>query len=265
VMTMTSTGEAEFVKLIETTYRDVNIALANEFARFADTHGFDVTAAIAAANTQPYSHIHQPGVGVGGHCIPVYPYFLLAGVEEQDQRLASPGLPALALPRLSRQINDGMAEYAVQRIEAVVGGLKGRAVLLLGVAYRGNVRETAFTSARLLQRALIAHGATVYVDDPLFSARELETAGYQPFLPGHESEIHAILVQASHQEYQQFDFARFVNCRVVLDGRRGLRREQIEAGRMSYIAIGDGCEMSAHARMEENGVPSLVELRGDGE
>ena len=82
IISMASTDEAEFVKLIETTYRDVNIALANEYARFADAHGLDVAAAIRAANTQPYSHIHSPGVGVGGHCIPVYPYFLLAGVEK---------------------------------------------------------------------------------------------------------------------------------------------------------------------------------------
>ena len=68
---------AEFVKLAETTYRDVNIALANEFARFAATNGIDALDAFDAANTQPYSHIHRPGVGVGGHRIPVYPYFLL--------------------------------------------------------------------------------------------------------------------------------------------------------------------------------------------
>src|SRR5437588_9144641 len=100
IITMASADEAEFVKLIETTYRDVNIALANEFACFADVHRLDVAAAIAAANTQPYSHIHSPGVGVGGHCIPVYPYFLLAGAEE-------PGM--LTLPRSARHINDAMA------------------------------------------------------------------------------------------------------------------------------------------------------------
>ena len=238
IITMASTDEAEFVKLIETTYRDVNIALANEFACFADVHGLDVAASIAAANSQPYSHIHQPGVGVGGHCIPVYPYFLLAGVGERDQQLASSELPALVLPRLSRQINDNMARYAAQRIEIVLGTLKGRTVLLLGVAYRGNVRETAFTSARLLQEALIARGATVYADDPLFEARELEATGYTPFRPGHENEIDAILVQANHREYQEFDFARFTNCQVVLDGRRALHREWIEALGMSYIAIG---------------------------
>ena len=70
---------AELAKLAETTYRDVNIALANEFARFADGAGIDVDRVIAAANSQPFSHIHRPGVAVGGHCIPVYPRFYLEG------------------------------------------------------------------------------------------------------------------------------------------------------------------------------------------
>ena len=118
IITMSSSDEAEFVKLIETTYRDVNIALANEFACFADAHGLDVAAAIAGANSQPYSHIHSPGVGVGGHCIPIYPYFLLAGAEKTSlQRLSH----ADATARYARQINDAMAEYAVRRIEGIAG------------------------------------------------------------------------------------------------------------------------------------------------
>lgn len=149
---MASTDEAEFVKLIETTYHDVNIALANEYACFADTHKLDVASAIAAANTQPYSHIHTPGVGVGGHCIPVYPYFLLSSLKEterfQDTTVSTAHLPLLTLPQIARRVNDSMAEYAVNRIEAITGPLAHRSVLLLGVAYRGDVRETAFTSAR---------------------------------------------------------------------------------------------------------------------
>ena len=77
IVAMSSAEAAEFAKLADTTYRDVNIALANEFASYADRIGVDVTEVIAAANSQPYSHIHQPGLGVGGHCIPVYPHFLL--------------------------------------------------------------------------------------------------------------------------------------------------------------------------------------------
>ena len=92
---------AEFAKLAETTYRDVNIALANEFARYANQVGVDILEVIRGANSQPFSHIHQPGIGVGGHCIPVYPHFLLAGD------------PGLTLVRESRSINDGQVERAV--------------------------------------------------------------------------------------------------------------------------------------------------------
>src|SRR5437764_2385611 len=173
IIPMASTDDAEFVKLIETTYRDVNIALANEFACFADAHGLDVIAAIAAANTQPYSHIHTPGVGVGGHCIPVYSYFLINGLLENEMQQQAFQLAHLLLPRAARQVNDAMAEYAVQRIEAVTGSLAHQSVLILGVAYRGNVRETAFTSATLLRQALLRHGAVVFADDPLYSDEEL--------------------------------------------------------------------------------------------
>ena len=229
IISMANTDEAEFVKLIETTYRDVNIALANEFARYADGHGLDVMAAIAAANTQPYSHIHAPGVGVGGHCIPVYPYFLLSGAAE-----------GLTLPRQSRLINDAMARYTVTRIESEIGSLAGQAVLILGVAYRGNVREVAFTSAKLVQEALVERNARVVAEDPLFSEQELEALGYQPLRPEDRAEIRAIIVQAAHQAYQSLDFSQFTNCRVVLDGRRALRPEAITAAGMRYLSIGDG-------------------------
>jgi nucleotide sugar dehydrogenase len=238
VITMASTDEAEFVKLIEATYRDVNIALANEFAQFADIHGFNVTAAIAAANSQPYSHIHTPGVGVGGHCIPVYPYFLLAGAENGD--IWESEFPMLTLPRYARRINDAMAAYTVDRIEAVFGSLAHQSVLMLGVAYRGDVCETAFTIAQRLQNTLIARGARVYVDDPLFSAAELCELGYTPLSPEHEHGICAIVLQADHSSYQSFDFSRFAHCRVVMDGRAALCREHIESLGMQYIAIGDG-------------------------
>jgi nucleotide sugar dehydrogenase len=236
IITMASSDEAEFVKLIETTYRDVNIALANEHACFADVHGLDISAAIAAANTQPYSHIHTPGVGVGGHCIPVYPYFLLAGAEKTpyiDYHM-------LMLPHYARQINDAMAEYAVRRVEASIGPLANRSVLILGVSYRGDVHETAFTSARLLQDALLARGAKVYVNDPLYSQDELEALGYTPFIPELTREICALILQADHHVYLSLDFSQFAGCQVVLDGRKVLSREKIETLGMRFIAIGDG-------------------------
>jgi len=263
IITMASADEAEFVKLIETTYRDVNIALANEFACFADAHGLDVATAISAANTQPYSHIHTPGVGVGGHCIPVYPYFLLAGAKNADLHVPSPDLQMLMLPRFSRRINDAMAEYAVQRIESSVGSLAHQAVLILGVAYRGDVHEAAFTTAKLLQDALLEHGATVYVDDPLFSERELRGLGYTPLTSEVEGAIRAIILQADHGAYHVFNFSRFADCQVVLDGRRALSREKIESLGMRYITIGDGNREEADMQRGMQPVSSVFG-RGEG-
>jgi nucleotide sugar dehydrogenase len=245
ILSMKSTDDAEFVKLIETTYRDVNIALANQYARFADAHGLDVSAAIHAANTQPYSHVHEPGVGVGGHCIPVYPYFLIRG----DTGDIS-GAPALTIPPLARQVNDQMAEYAVLRIQEELGELGGKAVLVLGVAYRGDVHEIAFSSARLLQSALKAKGAVVYADDPLYSDEELKLLGYTPLPSDGAAAVQAIVAQAAHTAYRSIDLTPFSACRVVLDGRRVLSQEEVEARGMRYLRIGDGQAAIAPALAE---------------
>ncbi len=111
VVAMTNAETAEFSKLADTTYRDVNIALATEFARYAQRVDVDITEVIAAANSQPYSHIHQPGIGVGGHCIPVYPHFLLSRA------------PELSLVAASRQVNDGGVDLAVGAVEEATGSL----------------------------------------------------------------------------------------------------------------------------------------------
>ncbi len=266
IMVMKSTADAEFVKLIETTYRDVNIALANEFARFADAYGLDVMAAIAAANSQPYSHIHTPGIGVGGHCIPVYPYFLLEGaleLAEQARWLEDEhGLP-LQLPRAARRINDSMAAYAVERVEALLGSLSGRTVLILGIAYRGDVRETAFTSAALLRDALEARGASVMADDPLFSSEEISAAGYRPFAPATAAAVDAIILQCAHTAYQRLDFAQFSNCQVILDGRMALKREAIEALGIRYLSIGDGDpEVTRRSRQTQRFSPAGQPVSG---
>lgn len=260
IIVMASSNDAEFVKLIETTYRDVNIALANEYARFADARGLNVMAAIAAANTQPYSHIHTPGVGVGGHCIPVYPHFLLAGLKEIPASLAEPDM--LTLPRVARRINDGMAEYAVSRVEAILGSLTSRSVLILGVAYRSDVREAAFTSAKRLQDALLRHNTLVYSDDPLFTSDELRAMGYTPLTPEAEGQIDAIILQANHQAYQSLDFRRFPNCRVVLDGRQALDHQYIEAFGMQYLAIGDGKHAVAEDWQDVSRVSPVLQGRG---
>src|SRR5207253_11267364 len=142
------------------------------------------------------SNIHTLGIGFGGHCIPLYPYFLFANPEDRDFPTQSAD-NHLRLPHYARHINDAMAEYAVELIEAAIGSLNGQSVLILGVAYRGNVRETAFSSARLIQKALLERGASVFVDDPLFSSSELSSSGYTTLRAELEDEIRVIILQSN--------------------------------------------------------------------
>jgi nucleotide sugar dehydrogenase len=228
VMLVPDAETAEFAKLAESIYRDVNIALANELAQAAEALGVNYAAAAAAANSQPYSHLHSPGLGVGGHCIPVYPYFLL---EAADQALVS----------LSRQINDGMAAYAVDKLaSAFKGDLTGRRVLILGLSYRGGVKEATLSSALLVADALRQQGARVLVHDPLFTAQEIAAYGLQASeLPPAEP-VDAVILQALHPEYASLDLSLLKGCKVFLDGRAAFARERVEAAGMRYMGVGQG-------------------------
>jgi nucleotide sugar dehydrogenase len=200
-----SAEAAELAKLAETTFRDVNIGLANQFARYADTVGVDVAKVIDACNSQPYSHIHRPGIAVGGHCIPVYPQMYLWND------------PAATVVRAAREANLAMPRYAVELLEAAYGDLTGAGVLVLGAAYRGGVKETAFSGVFPLVDALRARGATPYVSDPMYTADELTALG----LPAHDGEpVTTAVVQADHAEYQALAAADLPGVRVLVDGRR---------------------------------------------
>lgn len=200
-----SAEAAELAKLAETTYRDINIAFANELALAADIHGLDVQGVIEACNSQPYSHIHQPGIAVGGHCIPVYPHFLMAG---------SPGA---RLPVVAREINRGMPEHAVRRLADALGGsLVGSRVVVFGLAYRPGVKEHAFSGAMDLVRLLQERGARVAVDDPLYEDAEIESLALEPHRPGGRAD--AWILHTAHPEYRSL-LDRPDTPRVVFDGR----------------------------------------------
>ena len=208
VWPMGSAEAAEMAKLAETTYRDVNIGLANQFARFADKNGIDVYAVIEACNSQPYSHIHHPGIAVGGHCIPVYP------------RLYLHNDPDATIVRAAREANAGMPEYAVQRLEAEYGDLAGARVAVLGASYRGGVKETAFSGVFPVVAALRERGAQVRVHDPMFSDEELASFGWEPYLLGEP--VDAAILHADHSEYQMLLPSDLPGVKCVVDGRRTL-------------------------------------------
>ena len=217
---------AEFAKLAESVYRDVNIALANELARAAESLGVDYASAAAASNSQPFSHLHTPGLGVGGHCIPVYPHFITQSFDA----------PLIAL---SRDINDGMADHGIERLEEVLdGSLQGKTVLILGLAYRGGVKESELSSALLAAEALGRRGAHVLVNDPLFTDDEIRHHGLEPSPLPPAVAIDAVVLQAAHPEYAGLDYASLRGCRAVLDGRNALDASSIESAGLRYIAIG---------------------------
>lgn len=211
VVRMSSAEAAEFSKLADTTYRDVNIALANEFARYADRVGVDIQEVIAAANSQPYSHIHQPGIGVGGHCIPVYPHFLLSRAPEME------------LVDLSRRVNDGQVGLAIRTIQRALGGLEGVPVVVLGLTYRHGVKELAYSRAIALIERLRFHGAQVTAYDPLLSEDEVRALGTEPYRWGDPSDARAIVTQTADPRWAELDLARFPELRVLYDGRNSLR------------------------------------------
>lgn len=201
-----SAEAAEMAKLAETTYRDVNIGLANQFAQYAATAGIDIYQVIEASNSQPYSHIHQPGIAVGGHCIPVYP------------RLYLWNDPAATVVRAAREANAGMPDYTVGLLEGVHGDLAGERVVVFGAAYRGGVKETAFSGVFATVDALRARGAEVLVHDPLYSDDELRALNFEPYALG--SSAAAVVFQADHAEYRTLSATDVPGVRTVVDGRR---------------------------------------------
>ncbi|HEX7197163.1 MAG TPA: nucleotide sugar dehydrogenase [Candidatus Limnocylindria bacterium] len=226
VRAVASAEAAEMTKLAETTYRDVNIAYANELARYASRHGINVSEVIDAANSQPYSHIHQPGVGVGGHCIPVYPHFLF-----NDD-------PELRMPPLAREINEGMGAFTVDVIEDHVGSLDGQNVLVLGVAYRGDVREDAFSSAFRLRDELLAAGARVYGHDPYYDAEHLRGHGFEPYDLEAPEPIRVAVLQAAHEAYRAMAPGTIPGLELFVDGRNAIDREPYDRAGIGYVGIG---------------------------
>jgi nucleotide sugar dehydrogenase len=225
VWAMESVEAAELAKLAETTYRDVNIALANEFARFAEGASIDISEVIEASNSQPFSHIHRPGVAVGGHCIPVYPRFYLEG--DPDARVV----------RTAREVNDSVPRRVASVVVDALDEGGDHRVLILGVAYRGGVKETAYSGAFALRDALLEMGVSPVADDPMYDAAELRQAGFEPW---DGEPVDAVIVQADHKEYKDLLPSDFPGVRVVYDGRAILQRENWDVDGLSVKVIGRG-------------------------
>jgi len=229
---LTDATTAEYVKLMENTFRDVNIALANEFARLAERFGVDVWEAIELANRHPRVSVLRPGPGVGGHCISVDPWFLVE---------AAPDLSPLI--RQARQVNDGQPRWFVDGIERALGDLRGRAIAALGLAYKQDVDDLRESPAIAVVHELTARGARVRTYEPNAPAASVEGAQAAASLEQALTDAEAFVLLVDHRPFrslQPADAARWMTGRHVFDARGILPRDAWRQAGFSVYVLGAG-------------------------
>jgi nucleotide sugar dehydrogenase len=225
---------AEFTKLAGMVYRDVNIALANQLAAYAEAVGFDAESIFEAANTDGETALLRPGIGVGGHCTPVYPYFILGDAARRNVDLS--------LAASAREVNDRQAARAIARLDTAIGGLAGRRVAVLGLGFRPDVKEHICSPTFQVDAALRSYRAEVRVHDPLYADAELASHGFTPWHPDHVGDWapEAAVLMAGHSAFADLDLGtmRDAGLKVVVDGRRFWRQDLVNALGLTYIGVG---------------------------
>lgn len=220
---------AEMSKLLGMLYRDVNIALSNELAAFCELAGVDFERVRSSANTDGEANLLSPGIGVGGHCTPVYPYFLTW----ESRRLGI----TQRLSEAAREINDGQPGRQIDRVAAFWKPVTGQRVHILGLGFRPGVKVDTFSPAYALRDHLRQRGATVTLEDPYYTADEIRCAGFEPAgVPG----AGLVVLNTAHPEFITPDFAawRAAGVEAVLDGRNLWDRAVAEAAGLAYFGIG---------------------------
>ena len=230
-ITETSARAAEFSKLMENTFRDVNIALANSFAKIAEQAEIDVHNVIELANRHPRVNVHTPGPGVGGHCIPVDPWFLIAGYPEQA-----------ALLKHAREINMGQASHLIDR--AIDSGLSPKSkIALLGSAYRGDIEDTRESPTWIFVKTLQDRGFSVSLYDPLASTSDPHINKDIDVRNSVESAVEsadAVFILTDHSIFKFLrpqDFAK-MKGRLILDTRRIIRSENFVNNGFNVVEVG---------------------------
>jgi len=231
---------AEFVKLIQNTYRDTNIALANELAKLARDYNIDSREAIRLANEHPRVELHQPGPGVGGHCLPIDPWFLGQSSDKLD------------LIQTAREINDGMINYIINLVKAELGSLAGKQIAILGVAYKGNIDDIRNSPGLAIARQL--QTATDDVVTPVSAdggqSKETQVRLHDPHVEDQTLDLHpldvatenadAIIIATDHKEYTDIDpdsVLTRMSGNVVVDSKAILNQQEWAAAGSTLIRI----------------------------
>lgn len=205
----TDSTTAELVKLMENTYRDVNIAIANEFSRLADRFGVDVWEAISLANRHPRVRILKPGPGVGGHCISVDPWFLVEAAPELAPLIHS-----------ARHVNDAQPHYVLRLVKRAMPVLRGHKIAALGLAYKPDVDDLRESPAVEVARLLGQEGAVVSAWEPFSPKAKLAGIKMADSLDAALAEAEVIVLLVAHSVFaslQPEDIGRRTQARIVVD------------------------------------------------
>lgn len=229
---MRSLKEAEATKILENSFRDINIAFINEIAQSFDKLGIDVVDVIEGAKTKPFAFLaHYPSCGIGGHCIPVDPYYLI-------ERAKQAGFDHKFL-RLAREINQSMPAYTVDLLLKALNqlglSLKGRKVGVLGLAYKADIDDTRESPSYEIIRLLKEFGATVLIYDP-YVPNESNQRDLRTLLKNAE----ALILATAHREFISLrvsDLKKY-GIRAVIDGKNVWKKEDFAKAHIVYRGIG---------------------------
>jgi UDP-N-acetyl-D-mannosaminuronic acid dehydrogenase len=231
---LTDATSAEMVKLMENTYRDVNIAIANEFSRLADRFGVDVWEAIEIANLHPRVNILKPGPGVGGHCISVDPWFLVE---------AAPDISPLI--RTARMVNDSQPAFVINLVKRALGceDLCEQRIAALGLAYKADVDDLRESPAIEVAHGLAQAGALVSAYEPYKLDAQVNGLKLAPSLADAIGAADVLLLLVPHTELSNLDpleVASLTPARIVIDATGFWPRLSWEAAGFQVWTIGVG-------------------------
>ena len=229
---LTDATTAEMVKLMENTYRDINIAAANEFARLADRFQVDIWEAISLANRHPRVKVLNPGPGVGGHCISVDPWFFVEAAPDTAR-----------LIRTAREVNDSQPAYVVDFIRRKLGNLEGKHITALGLAYKADVDDLRESPAIEVVRHLRKAGAQVTVYEPYKTVFELEGIHSAQNLEGSITNAEVLVLLVSHHQFKElvpYEIAKITKARIAIDTVHGWERSAWMNAGFEFYRSGDG-------------------------
>lgn len=231
---LTHATTAEMVKLMENTYRDINIAIANEFSRLAARFGVDVWEAIQLANRHPRVEILRPGPGVGGHCISVDPWFLVD---------AAPDVADLI--RMARNVNDGQPQFVVEMVTQALGELKGKKIAVLGLAFKPDVDDLRESPAVEVAHRLAELGANVVAFEPYRADDEFQGIPVAKSLEAAIKDADALVLLVAHAPLKILvpeEIANKTTARTIIDTVNGWDVEAWEAAGFSITRLGVGID-----------------------